>query len=135
MAEMTPDLITRLTEQCRLALTRAKAAEAKVDHLKALLDYGADTALHRQLRAKNAELLAEIGSLRTALRVNVLRLAPETSHADIDKVIEECRSRREPQPSIVCPNCGRRSYHPMDIKERYCAICGFHADIEFARLP
>jgi len=36
--------------------------------------------------------------------------------------------RPEP-PSIVCPRCGRRSYHLRDIQERYCAACHrFHDD-------
>lgn len=25
--------------------------------------------------------------------------------------------------SITCPQCGRTSYHPMDIKEGYCGAC------------
>lgn len=31
--------------------------------------------------------------------------------------------------SIACPKCGRRSYHLKDIEHRYCAVCGFHADL------
>lgn len=27
------------------------------------------------------------------------------------------------QPSYVCGHCGRVSYHPHDIRERYCAAC------------
>jgi hypothetical protein len=27
------------------------------------------------------------------------------------------------EPSIVCPQCGLRSYNPNDIAERYCAQC------------
>ena len=23
----------------------------------------------------------------------------------------------------VCPRCGARSYHPMDVSERYCVRC------------
>lgn len=30
---------------------------------------------------------------------------------------------RTEQEIIVCPQCGRRSSHPMDIKERYCGHC------------
>jgi ribosomal protein S27AE len=26
-------------------------------------------------------------------------------------------------PSITCPKCGRASYHPEDIKHRYCGNC------------
>lgn len=26
-------------------------------------------------------------------------------------------------PSILCPQCHRRSYHPADIVQRYCGHC------------
>lgn len=32
-------------------------------------------------------------------------------------------------PAFVCPLCKRRSYHPVDIAERYCAACGFVDDV------
>ena len=25
----------------------------------------------------------------------------------------------------VCPDCGRRSYHPQDKLHRFCVVCGF----------
>lgn len=28
-----------------------------------------------------------------------------------------------PPPSFICPRCGRRSYHPTDIAQRYCGAC------------
>jgi hypothetical protein len=28
-----------------------------------------------------------------------------------------------PLPSITCPFCGKTSYHPKDIEERYCGHC------------
>lgn len=28
-----------------------------------------------------------------------------------------------PLPSIICPQCGAESYHPTDIRERYCGRC------------
>jgi ribosomal protein L37E len=31
-------------------------------------------------------------------------------------------------PSFLCPRCGRRSYHPGDISERFCGVCGFVED-------
>lgn len=43
----------------------------------------------------------------------------------------------EPQPaacapSITCPACGRTSYHPMDVQERYCGAChAFHTDLAY----
>lgn len=27
--------------------------------------------------------------------------------------------------SYLCPTCNRRSYHPKDIEERFCGVCGF----------
>jgi hypothetical protein len=32
-------------------------------------------------------------------------------------------------PSIVCPQCRRRSYSPGDIEHRFCVRCGWHADL------
>lgn len=35
-----------------------------------------------------------------------------------------------PYPSITCPQCGRTSYHPRDIEEKYCGAChAFHEDM------
>jgi len=32
--------------------------------------------------------------------------------------------------SIRCPRCGRVSYHPEDVRQRYCGAChAFHADM------
>ena len=31
--------------------------------------------------------------------------------------------RKEPQPSITCPRCGRTSYNPNDVREGYCGHC------------
>ncbi len=28
--------------------------------------------------------------------------------------------------SITCPHCSRISYHPRDIEESYCGVCGYH---------
>lgn len=38
-------------------------------------------------------------------------------------------------PSIVCPRCGMRSYHPKDIEQGYCGHChdwtsGFIAELD-----
>ena len=33
-------------------------------------------------------------------------------------------------PSITCPACGMRSFHPMDIRERFCGRCdAWHDDM------
>jgi coenzyme F420-reducing hydrogenase alpha subunit len=29
----------------------------------------------------------------------------------------------EVEPSITCPTCGKTSYHPEDIKQRFCGAC------------
>ncbi len=31
-------------------------------------------------------------------------------------------------PFFACPICRRRSFHPQDIANRYCAVCGFVDD-------
>lgn len=38
------------------------------------------------------------------------------------------RDRPRDPPSIVCPFCGRRSFHPTDVEYRFCAACGFWGD-------
>lgn len=39
------------------------------------------------------------------------------------------RSSRAENAYIVCPRCGKISYHPRDIAERYCGACHlFHDD-------
>ena len=36
--------------------------------------------------------------------------------------------------SILCPRCGRRSYHPTDVAERYCGGCHrFHDEPDLPR--
>lgn len=38
--------------------------------------------------------------------------------------------RVERAPSITCPRCRLTSYHPSDIRERYCGFCHrFHDDL------
>ena len=27
------------------------------------------------------------------------------------------------RPSFTCPHCGRTSYHPQDLAQRYCGAC------------
>jgi ribosomal protein L37E len=35
------------------------------------------------------------------------------------------------RPSIQCPRCGRRSWHPKDIAEQYCGFCHlFHTEMD-----
>jgi len=42
----------------------------------------------------------------------------------------------EKPPSITCPQCGRVSLYPMDIKERFCAACDqFHEEVRISEPP
>lgn len=34
----------------------------------------------------------------------------------------------KPEPSIECPQCGMRSYHPMDVLHKYCGNCHLFHD-------
>jgi hypothetical protein len=36
-------------------------------------------------------------------------------------------------PSFICPRCGRESFNPNDIRERYCGAC--HQFIDDASPP
>lgn len=41
------------------------------------------------------------------------------------------RKRPEPQ-SVMCPQCGRISFHPMDVKWRFCGACHkFHDQMPY----
>jgi ribosomal protein L37E len=34
-------------------------------------------------------------------------------------------------PSITCPRCGKVSYNPTDVEQRYCGAChAFHQDMK-----
>lgn len=38
-------------------------------------------------------------------------------------------------PSITCPDCGRTSFHPMDVAQGYCGWCHWWtSDPELARV-
>jgi len=34
------------------------------------------------------------------------------------------------QPSITCPSCKRTSYHPEDVKNKFCPACGYHDQLK-----
>jgi ribosomal protein L37E len=34
----------------------------------------------------------------------------------------------DPALPFVCPICGRPSWHPRDLAERFCRVCGFMDD-------
>lgn len=44
----------------------------------------------------------------------------------------DCPGTPPAQP-FVCPICQRRSWHPRDLAERFCAVCGFIDDALAAR--
>jgi hypothetical protein len=45
------------------------------------------------------------------------------------QLIEARRIQAQRPPSITCPHCHLTSYHPSDIRERYCGYCHrFHDD-------
>jgi hypothetical protein len=45
------------------------------------------------------------------------------------QLVEARRAAIAPPTSITCPRCHLVSYHPSDIRERYCGYCHrFHAD-------
>ena len=73
--------------------TMHEAAAAEIGRLLALTATQSETiaGLERDLaasRLRAEQLFQELGRLRRAFRANVLRLAPGTSHAEIDAVIE-----------------------------------------------
>lgn len=39
------------------------------------------------------------------------------------KMILEVKTDEPKKPSITCPTCGRTSYHPDDIRYKYCGYC------------
>lgn len=53
---------------------------------------------------------------------------------ELDMVTEELLRERiaaVPPPSYVCPVCKFRSYHPVDVAERYCVRCHvFETDLK-----
>lgn len=52
--------------------------------------------------------------------VKSLRYAPTPTY--------ELGTNEHGQPYIRCLDCGRTSYHPVDISERYCGYCHeFHS--------
>ena len=61
---------------------------------------------------------------RNCVCCDALLMGAATVHkpgCEIQKIIDE------KFPSIRCPRCGMRSYHPHDIDQRYCGNChAFH---------
>jgi hypothetical protein len=58
-------------------------AELHEDRMQAIVDFG---KLQKACEERNA-LKAEVDRLRVAFRVNMLRFAPDVSHADIDDLL------------------------------------------------
>lgn len=53
--------------------------------------------------------------------IDAMRAALEAYRRDHPREVE-------PTPSITCPHCGRTSYHPKDIGNNFCGVCGFWGD-------
>ena len=46
-----------------------------------------------------------------------------------DEIVTAERARQKgPPPSITCPQCGRTSFNPADVRNRYCGACRQHHD-------
>jgi hypothetical protein len=43
---------------------------------------------------------------------------------DLDQLLRQV----DIPPSWKCPHCGRRSYHPEDLANRYCGHCHHYCD-------
>jgi hypothetical protein len=75
--------------------------------------------------------------VEAALTRVVSRMLEQMEHAaDEDEarrvlLVAELEKRAPvPVPSITCPTCGRTSWNPNDVRERYCGNChAYHADM------
>ncbi len=56
-----------------------------LDHVRHIMCQ--DNACEQIVPSDLRELVGEIDRLRTVFRVNILRLAPETTHAEIDAIL------------------------------------------------
>lgn len=50
------------------------------------------------------------------------------SRERLRRALSEALQRKglvDTRPSITCPECGRTSYHPEDVKQGYCGACNW----------
>jgi hypothetical protein len=77
-----------------------------------------------------AESVAEMSDEEILAEAREAGEDPERIAARVRTILR--RAVKEDRPSIICPRCGCRSWHPIDIAERYCTFCHlFHGDIGF----
>lgn len=50
-------------------------------------------------------------------------MRPKLTLKDVKFVPKEVPPAPPPPPRITCPQCGRTSYHPEDVSNRYCGYC------------
>lgn len=107
-----------MTEPNPLALTgRQHAVLWLISQGQDVLGIAAELQLAR--RTVEFHVSALCGTLGLKSKSELFAFAVE--HHDLWKM---------PPESIVCPQCGLRSYHPNDIAERYCGRCHqWHADM------
>ena len=69
----------------------------------------------------------EVARLAFAAGDNVTAIAAITLAAQLVHLAKTSAGRER----ITCPRCGMTSYHPEDVRQRYCAGCHiFHDDDE-----
>jgi len=101
------------------SIVEIRAAEAQPLDARAHLGDG-DSAL-RELQVRAASADEQRTALVAAARA-LLRDRPDATH-DCGEWIAGGRCELCERPAIVCPRCGRVSFHPQDITNRYCGAC------------
>jgi hypothetical protein len=62
--------------------------------------------------------------LREAERLHALKPEQVVELRQFEEWLQCWNRAAKPQPpSVVCPRCGRKSFHPRDIAELYCGFC------------
>jgi hypothetical protein len=74
------------------------------------------------------KLLASFVEVIEAVDPKVCELALRARQHHEALVEARTKVKRGEPPSITCPRCGRTSYHPKDISEKYCGACHLFHD-------
>lgn len=86
-------------------------------------------ARHRLSCADLQALATSIARLHTAAREAAALLAGRDDGVAVDPDLGPDAMRWTPptdtRPSITCPDCGRTSYHPEDVRWGYCSACSW----------